>query len=51
MLIPGYKILEELHRGRKRIVYRGQRRADGAPVIIKTLLDEFPTAADVAGET
>jgi len=49
MLIPGYKILEELHRGRKRIVYRGQRQADGVPVIIKTLIDEFPAAADIAG--
>ncbi|MDZ7343113.1 MAG: protein kinase, partial [candidate division KSB1 bacterium] len=48
MLIPGYKILEEIHRGRKRIVYRGQRQADRAPVIIKMLVDDFPAAADVA---
>ncbi len=48
-MIPGYKITAEIFRGRKRIVYRGQREKDKKPVIIKTLSDDFPTAADLAG--
>jgi Nif-specific regulatory protein len=47
-MIPGYKITTEIFRGRKRIVYRGQQEEDKKPVIIKTLLDDFPTAADLA---
>lgn len=48
-MIPGYKIMEELHRGRKRIVYRGERLQDNMPVIIKTLMADFPSANDMAG--
>ena len=38
-MIPGYKIEKEIFRGRKRIVYRGQREDDQGPVIIRTLID------------
>ncbi|NUM73799.1 sigma 54-interacting transcriptional regulator [candidate division KSB1 bacterium] len=46
---PDYKILAEIHRGRKRVVYRGQRLSDQAPIIVKTLIDGFPHPADIAG--
>ncbi len=49
MQLPGYSLEAELYRGRKRTVYRARRQSDGAPVIIKSLLDEFPSAADTAG--
>ncbi len=38
-VVPGYTITEEVYRGRRRIVYRGTRDRDGAPVIVKALLD------------
>jgi hypothetical protein len=38
-LLPGYTITEEVYRGRRRIVYRGTRDRDGAPVIVKTLAE------------
>ncbi|MCG3159003.1 MAG: Anaerobic nitric oxide reductase transcription regulator NorR [bacterium] len=47
-MIPGYKILAEIHRGRKRIVYRGLRLPEEAPVIIKALGNELPQPAAVA---
>jgi predicted ATPase/transcriptional regulator with GAF, ATPase, and Fis domain len=48
MHLPGYTLVGELHRGRKRVVYRASRESDGATVIIKSLANEFPTAADTA---
>jgi len=48
-MIPGYTIVEEIFRGRKRIVYRGRREEGKRPVIIKTLADDFPTTSDLAG--
>ncbi len=39
LLIPGYALTEEVHRGRRRVVYRGTRDRDGASVIVKTLID------------
>jgi predicted ATPase/transcriptional regulator with GAF, ATPase, and Fis domain len=49
MELPGYTIEESVHRGRKRVVYRGRRERDRASVIIKTLAADFPAPADVAG--
>ncbi|MGE0354288.1 MAG: sigma 54-interacting transcriptional regulator [Gemmatimonadales bacterium] len=46
MKLPGYSIHEEIHRGRKRVVCRGRRDADGRPVILKSLAAEFPSSAD-----
>ncbi len=48
MLVPGYTTDGELHRGRKRVVFRARRDRDGARVIIKSLAAEFPTVADTA---
>lgn len=41
-MYPGYTISEEIYRGRSRVVYRGRREADGAPVILKTSTAQFP---------
>ncbi|MEP7176379.1 MAG: hypothetical protein ABI860_07495 [Gemmatimonadales bacterium] len=41
--VPGYSLAEEIHRGRKRVVYRAVRDRDGAHVILKTLLDDYPS--------
>lgn len=43
----GYKILKEIFRGKKRVVYRGRREGDKQSVIIKTLIDDFPAATDL----
>jgi hypothetical protein len=48
-MLAGYKILEELHRGKNRVVYRARRQADKVPVIIKTSANAFPGAAEIAG--
>lgn len=36
--IPGYRLLEELGRGGMGIVFRAERRSDGAAVAVKTIL-------------
>lgn len=36
LIIPGYAIVSELHRGHTRVVYRARAEADGIPVIVKT---------------
>src|SRR5690348_2327094 len=46
MMIPGYELLGEVYRGRNRIVYRGVRVEDRMPVIIKTLIGDFPAERD-----
>lgn len=48
-MISGYKIVEEIYRGRNRVVYRGHRESDGAPVAIKTLIGDFPSQKDIDG--
>ena len=35
--LPGYEILEELHSGRKTVVYRGKRQRDNVSVVIKAI--------------
>ncbi|CAN5924293.1 hypothetical protein BH11MYX4_BH11MYX4_04320 [soil metagenome] len=46
--IPGFEITEVVHASAPRVVYRGTRRADGEPVILKTLLAQYPRKRDVA---
>jgi hypothetical protein len=43
LTFPGYSLAAEIHRGRKRAVYRAVRDRDGAGVILKTLVDEYPS--------
>ena len=46
-MVPGYIDIKEIHRGRRRIIYRGLREKDGKPVVIKTVIDDYPTPADL----
>jgi predicted ATPase/transcriptional regulator with GAF, ATPase, and Fis domain len=46
--VPGYTVAAELHRGRKRVVYRATRDRDGAQVILKTLVDDYPSPSETA---
>jgi predicted ATPase/transcriptional regulator with GAF, ATPase, and Fis domain len=39
---------EAVHHGRKRVVYRGRREADGMPVVLKTCAAAFPSSTDLA---
>jgi serine/threonine protein kinase len=48
LMIPGYRTIGEIYRGRKRIVYRGIRQRDRLPVIIKTLISDSPSERDLA---
>ena len=47
-MIPGYTIHHEIYRGRKRVVYRGEREQDHRSVIIKTLNTDYPSTTDIA---
>ncbi|HEX3034638.1 MAG TPA: serine/threonine-protein kinase PknK, partial [Thermodesulfobacteriota bacterium] len=47
-MISGYGIVEEIYRGRRRVVYRGNRDHDGVPVIIKTFTNDFLPQKDIA---
>jgi predicted ATPase/serine phosphatase RsbU (regulator of sigma subunit)/tRNA A-37 threonylcarbamoyl transferase component Bud32 len=44
--LPGYEIIEELHRGRKTVVYRGKRKKDRYPVVIKAILPDEASPFD-----
>jgi predicted ATPase/transcriptional regulator with GAF, ATPase, and Fis domain len=48
MLLPGYSVDELLRRGRRRVVYRGRREADGRAVVLKSSASEYPTPAETA---
>ena len=47
-MLKGYTIQEELYRSQRRIVHRGVRDSDHAPVIIKSFLVGMATEEDVA---
>jgi PAS domain S-box-containing protein len=49
MILPGYEIVEEIYRGRRRQVWRGRRITDGHAVIIKAPADEFPRPEQLSG--
>src|SRR2546425_10253908 len=44
MQVPGFSIIEEIYRGRTRVVYRGRRERDGVPVILKTFGEGIPAS-------
>jgi PAS domain S-box-containing protein len=48
LVIPGYKIIEELYSNVNTIVCRGQRELDKQLVILKILSKEYPTPIDLA---
>jgi len=46
--IAGYAITEELYQGRNSLVYRGYRKTDRQPVILKLLNLTQPTPEQIA---
>ena len=43
VMLPGYKIVEEIYNGSRTVVYRGRRETDDKAVIVKILKNEYPT--------
>src|SRR5262249_15889512 len=43
-----YDLGDKLHESARAVVYRGRRRADGLPVVIKALASDHPSREDVA---
>ncbi|BAZ10500.1 multi-sensor signal transduction multi-kinase [Calothrix sp. NIES-4071] len=48
IILPGYRILEEVYLGSRTVVYKGIREKDQLPVIIKLMRNEYPTFNEVA---
>ena len=48
MLTSGYSIVEEVHGGRRRVLYRARHPRDGARVLLSTFVNPFPTSAETA---
>ena len=47
IVIPGYQLIESIHSGARTLIYRGYRESDSSPVIVKTLVAEYPTLEDI----
>ncbi|MCP4686724.1 MAG: serine/threonine-protein kinase PknK, partial [Desulfobacterales bacterium] len=45
--IKGFDVGDELYRGVRSLVFRGARKSDNLPVVIKTHAAEFPTHAEI----
>ena len=45
--LPGYKIEAPIKIASNKIIYRGQRKSDKKPVIIKTLTAEYPSLEEI----
>lgn len=41
--IPGYRVLEKIYTGTRTLVYRGLRKQDQQPVVIKLMRNEYPS--------
>ncbi len=41
--IPGYRVLEKIYTGIRTLVYRGLRKQDQQPVVIKLMRNEYPS--------
>jgi PAS domain S-box-containing protein len=44
--MSAYDITDQIHAGRSTVVYRGSRRADAFPVVLKRLKDDAPSLSD-----
>jgi predicted ATPase/signal transduction histidine kinase len=49
--VSGYELGGKLYESSRSVVFRAVRLSDAAPVIIKTLASEYPTAAEIARMT
>ena len=47
MALPGYEFVEEIATGLSTIVYRGRRKSDNCPVIVKLPSSEYPTLEEI----
>ncbi|WP_448266636.1 AAA family ATPase [Nostoc sp. DSM 114159] len=45
--IPGYQVSEELYNGSRTIVYRGYKKTDSLPVVIKLLKNPYPSSSEL----
>ncbi|MBC1222659.1 protein kinase domain-containing protein, partial [Nostoc sp. UCD120] len=45
--ILGYKVSEELYNGSRTLVYRGYRKTDSLPVVIKLLKNPYPSFSEL----
>ncbi|MGJ5632805.1 trifunctional serine/threonine-protein kinase/ATP-binding protein/sensor histidine kinase [Nostoc sp. CALU 1950] len=45
--IPGYRIIGELYNGSRTLVYRGYRKTDSLPVVIKLLKTPYPNFSEL----
>ncbi|RCJ29135.1 serine/threonine protein kinase [Nostoc minutum NIES-26] len=45
--IPGYHIIEEIYNGSRTLVYRGYRKTDHRPVVIKLLKNPYPSFSEL----
>ena len=43
----GYNVFEQIHTGKRTLVYRGVRDADQMPVIVKILSKKYPTVQEI----
>jgi len=48
MLTSGYSIVQEVHGGRRRVLYRARHPRDGARVLLSTFVNPFPTGVESA---
>ncbi|WP_448281053.1 trifunctional serine/threonine-protein kinase/ATP-binding protein/sensor histidine kinase [Phormidesmis priestleyi] len=46
--LNGYQIFEPIYKGKKTLVYRGQRTSDQKPVILKLLRNKYPDFQEVS---
>jgi predicted ATPase/anti-anti-sigma regulatory factor len=46
--VAGYRVEEQIHEGRRSVVYRATRLSDGKPVILKTHRSPYPHFAELA---
>ncbi|BAY23097.1 multi-sensor signal transduction histidine kinase [Calothrix sp. NIES-2100] len=47
VIIPGYKVSQELYNGSRTLVYRGYREIDRTPVVIKLLKNPYPSFSEL----
>ena len=48
LTIPEYAIAEQLYESERSLVFRGHRKSDDQPVILKLLRHEYPTREEIA---
>ncbi|MDM8567515.1 serine/threonine-protein kinase [Candidatus Halobeggiatoa sp. HSG11] len=48
LILPYYKITEQIYESANSIVYRGQRKSDRQPVILKMLKQDYPSSSELS---